>query len=115
MEPGRERFNGVFFTMPNCVSLCIQVDNVRGLIRALALMITSNSAVFQPLDPLSRVVDSIAKGNIEVGYSPVVLDVAIRGSFECVFVVLDMVMEPSDLFFEAAYLTGSMGFTLSNG
>ena len=23
MEPGRERFDGVFLAMPNCVSLCI--------------------------------------------------------------------------------------------
>ena len=115
MEPGREWFDGVFFAMPNRVSLYIQVDNVRGLIRALALVITSNSAIFQPFDPFGRMIDSIAKGDIELGYSPVILDVAIGGSFECVFIVLNTVMEPLDLFFEVAYLASGVGFVLSNG
>ena len=114
-EPGGEWFNGVFFAMPNCVSLCIQINSVRGLIRALALMVTSDSAIFQPLDPLGRVVDSVTEGNVEVGYSPVIFDVAIWGPFKCVFVVLNAVMEPSDLFFKAVYLTGSVSFMLSNG
>ena len=77
MEPGREWFDRVFFAMLNCVSLHIQIDNVRGLIRALALVITGNSAIFQPLDPFGRMVDSIAEGNIEVGYLPVILDIAV--------------------------------------
>ena len=67
-EPGRKQFNGVFFAMPIHVSLCIQVDNVRGLIRALALVITGDSAIFRPLDPLGGTVDSITEGNVEVGF-----------------------------------------------
>ena len=114
-EPGREQLNGVFFAMPNHVSLCIQVDNMRGLIRALALVITSNSAVFQPLDPFGGPVDSIAEGNVKVGHSPVVLDVAIRGSFELIFIVFNAIVEPSDLFFKALLLAGGMGLMLGNG
>ena len=88
---------------------------MRGLIRALALVVASDSAIVQLLDPLGRMVDSITEGNVEVRYSPIVLNITVRGFFECVFVVLDMVVKPSDLFFEAAYLAGSMGFMLSNG
>jgi hypothetical protein len=84
-EPGGEQLDGVLFAMPNHVSLCIQVDNMRELIRALALMITGDSAIFQPLDPLGRTVDSIAEGDVKVGHLPVVLDVAVRGSFKLVF------------------------------
>ena len=51
-EPGGERFDGVFLAMTNCVSLCIQVDNVRGLIRALLFMESSDPSIFQLLDPL---------------------------------------------------------------
>ena len=115
VEPCGEQFNGVFFAMPNCVSLCIQVYNVRGLIRALALMITSNSAVLQPFDPFGGTMDSIAKGDVKVGHSPIIDDIAIRGPFKVVFIVLDMVMEPSDLFLEAVHFAGSLGFALSNG
>ena len=115
MEPCEEWFNGVFFTMPNCVSLSMQVDNMRELIRAPALVIAGNSAVFQPLDPFGRTVDSITEGNKEVGYLPVIVDVAIGGSVECIFVVLDTIVEPSDLFLEVAHLTGFEGFMLSNG
>ena len=46
VEPGRERFDGVFFAVPNCVSLRIQVNNVRGLIWALLFVEPSNSTVF---------------------------------------------------------------------
>jgi hypothetical protein len=115
MKPSREWFDGVFLAMPNCVSLHIQIDNMRGLIRALALMVTCDPAIFQPLDPLGRMVDSISEGNVEVGYLPIILDVAIRGSFKLVFIMLDMIMEPSDLFFEVTHFTGSMGLTLGNG
>ena len=31
-KPGEEWFNGVFLTMPNCVSLCIEINDIRGLI-----------------------------------------------------------------------------------
>jgi hypothetical protein len=115
VKPGRERFNRVFLAMPNCVSLRIQVDNVRGLIRALAFMITSDSAVFQTLNPFGGAVDSVAERNVKVGYSPIVLDVAIRGPVEHVFIVLDTVMEPANLLFEAADFTGFLGITLSDG
>ena len=37
VEPGGEWFDGILFTMPNRVSLCIQIDNVRGLILLPAL------------------------------------------------------------------------------
>jgi hypothetical protein len=115
MEPCGEWFNGVFFTMPNCVSLHIQIHNVRGLIRALALMITSDSAIFQPLDPLGRTVDSVAEGNVEVGYSPIIFDIAIGGSVEHVFVVLNTVVEPLDLVLKVIHFTSSLGFMLSDG
>ena len=92
MKPSRERFNGVFLAMPNHVSLRIQVDNVRGLIQALTLMITGDSAIFQPLDPLGGMVDPIAKGNVEVGHTPIVFNIAVGGLLECVFIVLNMIM-----------------------
>ena len=78
--------------MPNCVSLRIQVDNIRGLIGTLSLMIAGDSAIFQPLDPLGRGVDSIAQGNVEVGYPSVVGNVAIGGLLELVFVMLHAVI-----------------------
>ena len=72
--------------MPNCVSLCIKVNNVWGLIRALAFIEAGNSAVVQPLDPFGGALDSVAQGNVEVGYLPIIDNIAIRGSFELVFV-----------------------------
>ena len=100
-EPGGERFNGVFFAMPNRVSLCIQVDNIRGLIRALLLMEPSDSTVFELLDPFCRLKDPVAQGNEEVGDSPVVFDIPIGGAFKYVFIMFDPVMESGNLFFEA--------------
>ena len=114
-EPGGEQFDGVFLTMPNHIRLCIQINNMRGLIRALALMITGDSAIFQPLDPLGQTVDSITEGDIKVGYLPIVFNIAVRGPFKHVFIVFDLVMEPTDLFFEAAYFAVFVGFSLSNG
>ena len=58
--------------------------------------------------------DSVAEGNVEVWYLSIILNVAIRGSLKYVFIVLDMVVEPSDLFFEVVYFAGFMGFMLSN-
>jgi hypothetical protein len=101
--------------MPNCVSLHIQVNNVRVLIRALALVVAGNSAIFQPLDPFGRMVDPIAKGNVEVGHLPIILNIAIGGPLECIFVVLNTIVEPSDLFFKVVYFAGGLGFTLSDG
>ena len=114
-EPGRDRLDGVFLAMPHCVSLCIQIDNVRGLIRALSVMIAGNLTIFQPLDPLGGVKDSIADGNVEMGDSPVVLDVPVRRSVECVFIVLDMVVEPTNLFLEAVDFASFLGVASSDG
>ena len=114
-EPSGERLNGVFFAMSDHVSLCIQVDNVRGLGRALALVITGDPAIFQPLNPFGRAEDPIANGNVEVGHPSIILGVAIGGSVECILVVLNMVVEPPDLLFEMADFAGFFGFTLCNG
>ena len=114
-EPGGERFDGIFLTMPNRVSLCIQIDNIGGLIRALLLMEPSDSAVFELLDPLCWFEDSIAQGNEEVGDSPIVFDVSVGGTFEYVFIVFDPVMESSDLFFEAMNFDIFMGIASGDG
>ena len=114
-KPGGNWFDGVFLTMPNHVSLCIQVDNIRGLIRALSVMIASDSAVFQPLDPFGGAENSVTDGDVEVGHSPVVFDIAIGGLVKCVLVVLDTVVEPANLFFKAADLSGLLGVVSSNG
>ena len=115
MEPGGEWFNGVFFAMPNRVSLCIQIDNIRGLIRALLLMEPGNSTVFELFDPLCRFEDFVAQGNEEVRDSPVIFDVSVGGTFEYVFIVFDPVMESSDLFFEAMNFDIFMGIASGNG
>ena len=114
-EPGGEWFNGIFLTMPNRVSLCIQIDNIGGLIRALLLMELSDSAIFELLDPLCWFEDSIAQGNEEVGDSPIVFDVSVGGAFEYVFIVFDPVMESGDLFFEVTNFDVFVGIASSNG
>ena len=114
-EPGREQFDGIFLAMPNCVSLRIQVDNVRGLIGALLLMVPGDSSIFQLLDPLGWAKDPITEGDVEVGHPPIILNVPIGGSFEYVFVMLDTVMEPADLLFEVANFTAFLGVALSDG
>ena len=103
-EPGGERFNGIFFAVPNRVSLCIQIDNVRGLIRALVRMEPGDMSIFELFDPFCRFEDSLAQGNEEVGDSPVVFDVPIGGAFEYIFIVFDPVVESGNLFFEATNL-----------
>ena len=75
-------------------------------------MVTGNSAIFEPFDPLGRMVDSIAEGNVEVGYSPIVLNIAVGSPVKHIFIVFNMVVEPLDLFFEVAYFAGFMGFSL---
>ena len=115
IKPGGEQLNGDFFAMSNHVSLCIQVDNMRGLIRALAIVITGDPAVFQPFDPFGGAENSITNGDVEVGHLSIVLDVAIWGSVECILVVLNMVVEPTDLLFEAVDFTGFVDFALSDG
>ena len=114
-EPGGERFNGVFFAMPNRVSLRIQVDNIRGLIRALLLMETGDSTVFKLLDPFCWFEDPIAQGNEEVGDSPIVFDVSVGGAFEYVLIVLDTIVEPANLFLEATDFDVFLGITSSDG
>ena len=114
-EPGGERFNGVFLTIPNRVSLRIQVDNMRGLIRALLLVESGDPSILQFLDPFGQFEDSVSKGNVEVGHPPVVLNVSIGGSLEYIFVVFNAVMEPTDLFFEVVDLAGLLDVALGNG
>ena len=114
-EPGGEWFNGVFLAMPVHVSWRIQINNVRGLIRALLLMEPSDSSVFQLFDPLHWLEDPIAEGNVEVGHSPVVLDVPVGGMFKYVFVVFDVVVEPADLLVEAADFAGLLSVVSGDG
>ena len=78
-------------------------------------MESGNPPVFQLLDPLGWSEDSIAKGNIEVGHPPVVLNIPVGGSLEYIFVVFDTVMEPMDLLFEATNFAGFLGVTLGDG
>ena len=115
VEPSGEGFDGVFFAMPNCVSLCIQIDNIRGLIRALICMEPGDMSVFQLFDPFCWFEDSIAQGDVEVGHPPLILDVAVWGFFEDVFIVFDSVVEPGDLFFETADFNVFVGVTSGNG
>ena len=114
-EPGGKQFNRVFFAMPSCVSLRIQIDNIGGLIWALLLVEASDSSVFELLDPLCHLEDSIPNGNEEVGYPPVVLDISIGGAFEYVFIVLDAVVESADLFVKAVDFASLLSVTLGDG
>ena len=111
VEPGGDWFDGVFFAMPNCVSLHIQINNIWGLIGALALVIAGDSAVFQSFDPFGRVVDSITQGDVEVRHLPFVDNVAIGGPLELVFVVFYAVIQAFNLFLKAAHFDGGLGFT----
>ena len=78
-------------------------------------MESSDPSVFQLLDPLGWLEDSVAEGDVKVGHPPVVLDVSIRGSLEYIFVMLNAVVEPVDLLFEAANFAGFLGVTPGNG
>ena len=115
VEPGGEWFDGIFLAMPNRVSLCIQINNIGGLIRALLLMEPSDSAVFKLLDPPCRLEDSIAQGDEEVGDSPVIFNVSVGGAFEYVLVVFDLVMESGDLFLEVTNFDIFVGVTSGDG
>jgi hypothetical protein len=115
VEPGREWLDGVFLAVAHCVSLCIQIDNVRGLIGALHVVVAGDLAIFQSLNPLGGAKDSITDGDVEVMYSPIVLNIAIGGSVKHVFVVLDMVVEPVDLLLEVANFAGLLGVASGNG
>ena len=70
-----------------------------------------DSTVFQLLDPFCWFEDPIAEGDEEVRYSPVVFDVSVRGTFKYVFIMLDTIVEPADLFFEAMDLDVFLGVT----
>jgi hypothetical protein len=59
-------------------------------------MVSGNSSVFQLFDPFGWAENSIAEGNIEVGYSPIIFDITVGGLFGYVFVMFDAVMEPMD-------------------
>ena len=114
-EPGREWFNGVFLAVAHCVSLCMQIDNVRGLIVALHVVVAGDSTIFQPFDPFGGAKDSVADGDVEVRHLPIVLNVPIGGSVECVLIVLNMVMKPADLLLKVADFAGFLGVTPSDG
>ena len=115
VEPGGKRFDGVFLAMPNRVSLHIQIDNIGGLIRALVRMEPGDTPIFQLFDPLCRLEDSVAQGDVEVGHPPLVVNVAIWGPFKDIFVVLDSVVESGDLLFEATNFDVFVGVTSGNG
>jgi hypothetical protein len=115
VEPGEEWFDGVFLTMPIRVSWCIQINNVRGLIRALLFMEPGDSSIFQLLDPLHWLEDPIAEGNVEVGHSPVILNVPVRGTFKYVFIVFNVVVEPADLLVEVVDFAGLLSITSGDG
>jgi hypothetical protein len=114
-ELGGEWFNGIFLAMPNRVSLCIQIDNIGGLIRALLLVKPGDLAVFKLLDPLCWFEDSLAQGNEEVGDLPVVFEVSVGGVFEYVFIMFDPVVKSGDLFFEATNFDVLVGVASGNG
>ena len=75
----------------------------------------SNTPVFELLDPLGRLVDSVAQGNKEMRDSPVVFNVPIGGAFEYIFIVFNPVMEPGDLFFKAADFDVFVGVVSGDG
>ena len=78
-------------------------------------MESGDPSVFQLLDPLGQFEDSVAKGNVKMRHLPVVLNIPVKGSLEYVFIVLDMVMESMNLFFEAANFAGLLGIVSGNG
>ena len=78
--------------MPNGVSLCIEVNNVGGLIWALAVVITGDSAIFQPFDPFGRTEDFIVQGNVELGNLSIVDNKVLRGLLKSGFVMLDTIL-----------------------
>jgi hypothetical protein len=78
-------------------------------------MESSNLPIFQLLDPLGRFEDSVTEGNVEVGHSPIVLDIPIGGSFKYVFVMFDVVVKSADLFVEAMNFAGLLGIASGDG
>ena len=84
---------------------------MRGLIRALGVVVSGNSPIIQPFDPFGWAEDSITEGNVEMGDSSVILFIAIGRLVECVLLVLDAVVESVDLFFEVVNLACLLGVT----
>ena len=78
--------------MPNSVSLHIQINDVRGLIWALAIIKAGNSPVFSPLDPFGGVKNSVAQWDVKLWDLPIVDDESLGGFFEGSLVVQDVVM-----------------------
>ena len=74
-----------------------------------------DSAIFELLNPLCWFEDPVAQGNEEVGDSPIVLNVPIGGAFEYVFIVLNTIMEPTNLFFEVTDFDVFLGVASSDG
>ena len=74
-----------------------------------------DASILQLFDPFCWLEDPVAQGNVEVGHSPFVVDVAVWGPLEDVLVVFDSVVEPGNLFFETADFDIFMGVALSNG
>ena len=74
-----------------------------------------NPPIFQLLDPFGWFEDSVTKGDVKVGHSPIVLDISVRGSFEYILIVLDAIVKSADLFVEAANFTGLLSVTSGDG
>ena len=55
-------------------------------------MEAGDSPILSPLDPLGRVEDSIAQGNVELWGLAIVDNISLGGLLKGVFVVLDMVL-----------------------
>ena len=78
-------------------------------------MLAGNSAIFQPFDPLGRMMDSVTQGNVEAGDLSLIGNIAVGGSLELVFIMFDVIMQASNLLFEVAHFRGGLGLTLSDG
>ena len=61
-----------------------------------------DASIFQLLDPFSQLKHSLAQGDVEVGHSPLIVNIAIGGFLENIFIMFDMVMESADLLIEMA-------------
>ena len=78
-------------------------------------MESGDPSIFQLFDPLGWFEDSIAKGNVEVGYLPIILDISVGGSFKDIFIVFDAIVEPANLLLEAANFAGLLGVVSGDG
>ena len=78
-------------------------------------MIAGNSTVLQPFDPFGGVKDSITNEDVEVRDSPIVLNVTVGGSVKRVFIMLNTVVEPTNLLLEVVDFAGVLGITSGDG